>query len=119
MSEHQPEMRINTPGGEIVAVPDNTSLFKYLGRIACYSHIFIRTEEAVDNVLTGTYIFANHNVFPEMEEYMLSEGYPAHINMREVAECDKDAFNKMVAQSAEDIDEIPSDWFDEDGTSKS
>jgi hypothetical protein len=58
----------------------------------------------------GAYLFNQHPYYAEFEEYMLKHKYPLHDNLREVAECDVDAFENMIKQDLGDLDHIPDDW---------
>jgi len=108
--EQEPSMHIGFPDGvEFEATRDNTILFTFMGRLALYNHVFfIRDEEKGQ----GSYLFNLHPSFNEVSEYMLENNYPAHINMREVAQCDVDAFSSMIHKDAvsELENGVPGDW---------
>lgn len=113
MGEDEPRMRLTKyDDTEFYATRDNTSLFTFLGRTAL-DHIFVNTEvdEENEKVMIGTYIFRCHRMFEPMEDYMVVNDYPLHLNLPEVADCDEEAFNRMVHQQATDIDTIPADWL--------
>ena len=108
--EQEPSMNISFPDGfEFEAKPDNTVLFTFMGKLALYDHVFfIRDEEKGQ----GSYLFNLHSSYEEVKGYMLENGYPAHINMQEVAECDMNAFDHMLHNDAEAELEsgVPDDW---------
>lgn len=116
--EDLPVIRLRTDSGALELTPENSSLFLFLGRLACYSHVFVETGETDDGKMIGSYLFASHDVFKDVSAFMTSRGYPMHVNLREVPDCDINAFNSMVAQQTEEIgDTIPDDWLEGgDGT---
>lgn len=101
--QDRPAMKLSFGSREFEATPDNTSLFQFMGRLACYNHVFMQTNEE-DEEPTGTYVFNQHPVYPQMIEYMIANDYPMHLNLRQVAECDVNAFNQMVQQYTGDLD---------------
>jgi len=106
--EQEPGIILNINGEHFEATRDNTSLFRYFGHLAVYNHVFIvRDEESGE----CTYIFNQHPTYPVFEEYMVKHKYETHDNLREVAECDLDAFEDMVKQNLGDIQDYPpEDW---------
>lgn len=104
--EDLPSMSLNMgERGEFEATPENTSLFNFLGHLACYNHVFIQLGDEDEETMTGTYVFSTHPVYRQMAEYMMQNGYPMHLNLRQVAECDQNAFNRMVEQQASTLDD--------------
>lgn len=112
-----PKIRLNLSDGEFEATPENSHLYMHLGALACYNHVFLEKGRQEDNTLSGTYIFSITPVFDEMAEFMAENGYPMHVNLRTVAQCDVDAFNRMVEQQVGEFDSFPDEWV-EDGTSQ-
>lgn len=111
MEDKEPCMNLNVYGERVEARRDNTTLYTFLGHLACYNHVFVVTDSEEPS---GFYIFGDQPVFKEMAEYMFETDYPMHLNMPEVAECDVDAWNRHVHDMCGDIeDTIPEDW---DGT---
>lgn len=106
-----PKMKLDLQGSEFEATPENTTLFTFLGRIACYSHVFIQTGPEDDEVMVGTYVFASHPVYENMAQFMAEYGYPMHTNLREVADCDVNAYDRMISQQTNDLDHIPDEWL--------
>lgn len=105
--ENEPVMRIELGGSEFEAVPDNTSLFRFVGQLAMYNHIFFARHEN-----SGVYLFSTHQVYPQIEEYMVENSYPIHDHMRDVPQCDLDAFDRMIQQHVGDIgDSVPEEWL--------
>lgn len=105
--EHEPCMRIDF-GDEVEfeAVPENTSLFRFMGHLAMYNHAFFAKSET-----GGVYLFAAHPGYAEVEEYMLENDYPIHDKLRGVAQCDMDAYDNMVKSCLTDIEAgVPEDW---------
>lgn len=96
---------------EFDATPLNTTLFTYLGRLACYDHVFIQTGDEDPRTMIGTYVFNTHPVFPDMTEFMVEHNFPMILNRIEVPDCDVEAWQRMVAQHADDLDQgIPEGW---------
>lgn len=110
----EPEMSLRINGAEFKATRDNTSLFTFFGRLAVYDHIFIHTgeEEDDDNVQLGAYIFSNARLFLEMVDYMVTNEYPQHVALREVAECDLKAFDRAQLGDLRESDTFPEEWAD-------
>lgn len=106
--EDEPAIIVNFGEKEFEATPDNTTLFRFAGKLALYNHVFMLTQPENNN---GAYLFNQHPYYKEFEEYMIEHKYPLHDNLREVAECDQDAFENMVKQDLKDIDDyVPDDW---------
>jgi hypothetical protein len=110
MSEHDPGMILHINGGEeFLATPENSTLYSFVGHLAIYDHAFFVKDEEEG---AGFYIFNQHPSFDEMAQHMMENDYPAHLNLRQVAECDILAFDGMVAKEADDLDGgIPDDWL--------
>lgn len=108
MNEQDPSMKLHFGDREFEATPDNTTLFRFMGQLAMYNHVFFATDE--ENGV-GTYLFNQHPFYQEIEAYMVENKYPTHDNLRAVAECDVNAFKKMVDNYTEEIpDYVPDDW---------
>ena len=105
-----PKINLNLGEETFEATPKNSSLYMHLGSLACYNHVFLEKGTAEDNTLSGTYIFSITPIFDELAEFMASNGYPMHVNLRSVAQCDVDAFDRMVAQQAGDFESFPEEW---------
>jgi len=112
MSIENPEMKITFDDAEFLATPDNTVLFNYIAVHGLYNHIFL-TREMRGEVHAGTYIFQSSEAYAEMAQYMLENDYPAHVNLRTVAQCDIDAFDNMIEASGRFEDYVPGEWLDE------
>ena len=112
--EDLPVIRLKMTSGELELTPENSSLYLFLGKLACYSHVFVETGRTEDdtNRMIGSYLFSNSDIFTEVADFMVSRGYPLHANLREVQDCDINAFDDMIAQQATDLDTIPDDWLE-------
>lgn len=109
MSEQEPSFSFEMPNhGEFEATRDNTVLFKHMGRLAIYDHVFFIREESG----MGTYLFSHHPNFEHVSEWLIENEYPVHLNLRRVAECDKEAFENALHREAtlELESGIPDDW---------
>lgn len=106
--EDEPVIRVNFGEYEFEATPDNTTLFRFVGQLALYNHVFMvtRPEES-----TGAYLFNQHPYYKEFEEYIIENNYPLHDNLRDVAQCDIDAFDNMIKQELDGLDHVPDDWL--------
>lgn len=117
--ENEPKVRLNIGGVEHELTPDNASLFMFIGKTVIngvehdnteFNHVFYQTGAEDDNRMKGIYLFKGilPEIFNELAEYMGQTGYPAHINLRTVAECDRNAYMFQLAQYTErDLAEIP------------
>lgn len=116
MSELVPSMKLHLGElGDFEATPENTSLYLYLGSLACYSNVFLQGTDP-EQPKAGSFVFAHSPAFEDIRDFMLENEYPAHVNLREVPDCDVEAFDRMVGMNTSDIgDSIPDEWLD-DGT---
>jgi hypothetical protein len=108
--EQEPGFKLSLADGrELEATRDNTTLFTFIGKLSLYDHVFFLTDQERN---MGTYLFNVNPMFDEVQDYMITNDYPAHINLRDVAQCDIDAFDKMVSTDvAIDLEGgIPEDW---------
>lgn len=101
------------------ATPENATLFLFAGELALHDHVFICTEADPEaSHMIGTYIFLltqEPETVEEIKEYMLNNAYPAHVNLREVPDCDRDAYGHLIEQRVthekEEIgDFLPDGW---------
>ena len=110
--ENEPKLRLNINDSEFEATRDNTSLYTFLGKaglnLSMYNHIFCKTEDE-DGVARGFYLWQHYEVYPEIVEFMAEHSYPAHLNMIEVPDFDKDAFDRAIEAST-DFDTLPEEW---------
>lgn len=110
MSENEPSFSFEMPNhGEFEATRDNTVMFRHMGRLAMYDHVFfIRDAEKGQ----GTYLFSHHPSYPQLADWLMDNDFPAHINLRQVAQCDIDAFDSMISKDAnlELENGVPDDW---------
>lgn len=100
---------INFFGEKIEASRDNTSLFTFLGR-AAFNHVFVITDQEVGE---GIYIFPFHEGFDEIAERLQAQRYPQHLNMVDVPDCDRIAYEKSVQEELYDLDQtdtFPANW---------
>ena len=87
--------------GEFEATPENTSVFTFLGQTAIngimwdnerFNHAFLNIHEVDEDRVQGAYIFSDAKNFDEMMRFFMQNGYPLHVNLRHVAQCDIDAY---------------------------
>lgn len=106
--EDEPAIRVNFGEYEFEATPDNTTLFRFVGRLALYNHVFMLTgpDEGA-----GAYLFNQNSHYKEFEDYMIENNYPLHDNLRDVAQHDLDAFDSAIKQGLSGLDHVPDDWL--------
>ncbi len=106
--EEEPIIEVNFGETRFEATPENTYLFRFFGKLALYNHIFMLTRPEENN---GAYLFNQHPAYAKFEQYMVENHYPIHDNLREVAQCDLDAFEGMIADDLRDMSDYPpEDW---------
>lgn len=108
-----PKLHLRAGDFEIETTPEDGSLYRYLGKLACYDHIFVQTD-ITENGKTGNYIFLRNSVAEEdiyaITNFMLTRGFECHLNLHEVLECDEEAFSNMISQQIGDFDSFPEEW---------
>ena len=92
--EQEPVAHLNLPNGEVFeATRERAQLFKHLGQLALYDHIFCY--DVQDNeVRQSFYIFKDVEGYDELEQYMLDNAYPMHLNLLEVQRNDQEAYER-------------------------
>lgn len=110
--EKEPSFTVHRPNGEFEATRDNATLFRFMGALAVYDHIFFVRDEGRG---VGTYLFKLTPEYERAADYMMDNDYPAHINLREVPHCDRDAYDKMLTKYAS-VSEggVPAEWLKSD-----
>ena len=106
--ETEPRVTLNTTQGEFLANRGNARLYTFLGHTALYDHVFCTNEGD-----RGFYIFNFIEGFNRLKEYMLANEFPAYINQTEIAQCDVDAYDRVIQRSMGDIDYVPDEWLPE------
>ena len=99
-----PTMRLHMKDSDEVfeATPENTSLFQFAGLAASRSHVFLQTGESeADSSVTGAYIFSFNPSYKQMVQFMVAHEFPMHLNLRQVADCDEDAYQDAIAKASE------------------
>ena len=101
-------------GEQFEATPDNASLFTFAGNLASRNHVFLETGKSdKPNTTIGTYVFSVHPTYKPLSEHLIENDFPVHMNLREVADCDENAYQKLIDQAIageEDFETIPDDW---------
>jgi hypothetical protein len=111
--EELPSLKLHLGESTYEATPENSSLYLFLGRFACFSHAFFEMGETEDGRQSGMYMFAHHPKYPEIADFMYHTGYPIHANLRVLTDGDRDAFDSAIAQSLDDLgDGLPDGWSD-------
>ena len=108
MSEH---LNFSLGGEPFEMTPDNASLFTFVGQGALYNHVFLVLEELEENHFKGTYVFSESPAYETLATFILENEYPAHINQRQPAACDLDAYMQYALNDLDKLDDgIPGDW---------
>lgn len=120
LSEGEPNVRLTINGETLDMTRRRGSLFTFMGRVTLsdgteidaenVNHVFVEHERTAAGRI-GTYIFSHNPVFDQLSDYMMENGYPLHLNLLDVAECDRQAYETALARESNDIDRgIPDDW---------
>lgn len=110
--EQEPALEITMNGEKLIAHRGNTALFTFIGELAVYDHVFILTDEETNS---GGYLFKNQKIWSEMTSFLLENLYPMHLNMEEVAECDRIAFENTMYPDIRTHESFPDTWLATDG----
>lgn len=113
--EEEPRLKLTMNGEEIYATRDNTTLFQFFGHLAMYDHVFVQLNDDSEEVARGAYLFNNQAIFDDLVDFIVTNEYPQHVCMREVAQCDVDAWNQTMFADLINTDSFPEEWAD--GTS--
>lgn len=95
--------------GQVVATRHNTSLFSFIGELSMYNHIFVVTEDC-ETTSKGMYVFNQNPNYARIARYMVDNTYPMHLHLTDVAPCDVEAFERVIATDVGEFDTIPADW---------
>lgn len=104
--EDQPGMFLKVNGERFESTRDNTSLYTFLGQ-AAFNHIFVVASE---DPPAGFYVWSHQNGYDEMEDYMVTNDYPMHLNAQEVSHGDRQAYDEHIKEMCDDLESVPSEW---------
>lgn len=107
--EQEPALEITMNGEKILATRDNTTLFQFFGKLAIYDHVFIQTGMD-ESTPTGAYLFQNQEVWHDLVDFIVTNEYPQHVALRDVAQCDMDAFDRTMFADVRYNDTFPPEW---------
>ena len=110
--ENEPVLEITMNGEKLLAHRGNTSLFTFIGELAVYDHIFIMTDEENNS---GGYLFKNQEIWHDMAGFLFENLYPMHLNLDEVADCDRNAFEHTMYTDIRSTDTFPETWLTTNG----
>ncbi len=109
--EREPVINLNVEDGASFELNRlNTSLFRFMGRLGIYNHVFyhdIHEEE----VQTSFYIFRFAPQYPLIEKYMLENQFTIHDNMTTISETDIRAYESALHKTVGDVDHVPDEWL--------
>lgn len=106
----EPIIELNLNGEKFEATRDNTTLFQFFGRLAIYNHIFLEMGED-EKAPFGAYIFSDHPTYPDLEELIVAHEFPQHLALREVGQCDVDAWERHTFDDVRSADTFPAEWL--------
>lgn len=110
MDEKESFARLNYGDEHIDATEDNTEVYSHnpkiidaLGSLASRDHVFIHLNET-----SGAYVWRHNPFYEDLVRLALEHEVPVMANLRKVAECDQQAFERSLL--ADIGDGIPDDW---------
>lgn len=110
MNENENNIRLQFTNGEYELTRDKSELFKYIGHLAVFNHVFVelsRDDESRKGIFLPEQTIGAES-FDKLSRLMLQRGYVAHLNLREVDDYDVDAITKLMSKDMGDT--IPDDW---------
>lgn len=115
MSEYVPGgeiARLNIDGEPHLMHRGNSALFTHIGELMMYDHIYVQDDERSGaERVPGAYIFRQNAAFNDVRLWMKRHRFPMHMNLTEVADCDREAFERSVTVQMNDLgDTIPINW---------
>lgn len=105
----EPALEIDMNGEKFIATRDNTTLFQFFGHLAIYDHVFIEMgmEESTP---IGAYLFKTQEVWDELVDFMVTNEFPQHVALRDVGQCDVDAFERTMFTDVRHNATFPPEW---------
>lgn len=112
--QNAPNIKFICALGKYALRPWNTSLFTYRPEHGMnqYNHIFHFTKDEKGLYIPEHYIETKEyqTEYKKMEEYMLENNYPAHLNLTEVATSDIRIIHSLMVSELNHIDTVPEGW---------
>jgi hypothetical protein len=105
--EDDPVAKLTFSDGEQDMTRHNSALFMHIGSLAMYDHIFVTTE----GERKWAYIFRHSEAFPILRNFMAKNHFTMHLNLAQVADVDRQAFEQSLAQQNTDLDHVPDEWL--------
>lgn len=103
--------QVNVNGDQYIVNRYNSAVFGHLGGLMMYDHIFIAEQIVEDTAsMPGAYIFRQNSGFPALRNWMRKNRFVSHLNLTEVAECDKRAFEMTIEMELQDLGDTPPEW---------
>ena len=100
------ELRIG--GKDFEGTPDNMHLYQFAGEMAMYDHVFIIREQLDNDQVRATYVFSEAPVYKQLVDHMIANSFPLHLNLREPAKPDIEAWESNNLSDLQDF--VPDDW---------
>lgn len=108
--ENEPSARLTLPNGEMYdATRENTTLFRYLGSLACFNHIHF-AEQKDNETIASFYIFDHVKGYTQLKDFMEANNYPAVINQTDISGTDQDAYYRSATSDLHKSDTVPDGW---------
>lgn len=108
--EEEPSVRLAIDGGRIYELDrTNTSLYRFMGNLAIYNHVFYAQIEE-NEVQDSFYMFNTTPAYPQLEKYMVENDFTVRNNLTEVSSADQEAYIRSAIQDLGAADTIPDDW---------
>ena len=107
MSEKEPKLTFELNNSEYEVKRDNSQLWTYLGRTAI-DHVWIEHNLENDGTAVGSRfwreVFEDDEMFNRIANYMVAHNYESHISLRDVPECDVDAYVRFSSANDQELE---------------
>jgi len=105
MSEREVLATVNAGGERFEATKENLSVFRHIGKYALYNHCFLEI-----NGNQGIYIWAEMEGHDDLASVAVENECALHLNIQEVADVDRKAFEKQAIKAFSIPDSLPDDF---------
>lgn len=108
--EHEPDLVLRVNGKEFEVSRHNTTVYSFAGSLAMFNHVHIKIDEDGMGAYAFQTIDHHRKVYEAILPVAMQNAYPAILNMDEVADCDRQAYEKAAMRGIKKFDHIPDDW---------